>query len=229
MERFSLKISTFFLIIAMVVMSTSGCSRAGKGGAIGAGAGGAVGAVVGSKYGSTIRGALIGAAIGGVAGALIGRYMDKQAAELKSELNGARVERVAEGIRVTFPSGILFDFDSAELRQASRDNLQSFAKTLNNYPNTNIRIEGHTDSVGKPDYNQKLSERRAQAVVDYLDGLGVDGSRLIPVGYGETQPVASNSTEAGRQQNRRVEIAIVADDKLKQQAQQAAKEGKKTL
>ncbi len=228
MNGFSLKISTLFLIVAIAILP-AGCSKAGKGGAIGAAAGGAAGAAIGSKYGSTIRGALIGAAIGGAAGALIGRYMDKQADEMRRELEGAQVERVAEGIRVTFPSGILFDFDSAELRPASRDNLQKLAKTLNEYPETIIRVEGHTDSVGEPDYNQRLSERRAQSVTDYLVSLDVDRSRLESLGYGESQPITSNSSEAGRQQNRRVEMAVVANDELKKQAQDAAKAGKKSL
>jgi outer membrane protein OmpA-like peptidoglycan-associated protein len=229
MRGISMKLVTFALLAAFAFMY-SGCgSRTATGGAVGAGAGGAVGAAVGSRYGSTIRGALIGAAIGGAAGALIGRYMDRQAEAMKKELENARIERVAEGIRVTFESGILFDFDSAELRATARNNLRDFADILRDYPNTNILIEGHTDAIGTNSYNQDLSERRARSVGNYLSSLGVERGRFVLVGYGETQPVASNENEQGRQQNRRVEVGIMANEDLKSEARDAAKEGRNQL
>jgi outer membrane protein OmpA-like peptidoglycan-associated protein len=160
--------------------------------------------------------------IGGAAGALIGNYMDKQAEELDAELKNAEVERIGEGIKITFDSGILFDFDSDNLRSASRENLRELAETLNEYKDTKILIEGHTDDIGDKSYNQELSVDRAQSVADYLKDLDIRGNRLITKGYGESQPVADNDTEAGRQKNRRVEVAIYANEELKE----AAKDGR---
>ncbi len=210
------------LMLALTLMF-NGCSasRTAKGGAIGSGAGGAIGGVIGSQSDNTAKGAILGAMIGGAAGALIGEYMDRQANELEGELEGATVERVGEGIQVTFDSGILFDFDSYALRDASRTNLRELAETLEEYDDTEVLIEGHTDSVGTDAYNMTLSRQRATSVEDYLVALGVSNSRLISRGYGENQPVASNETDAGRQQNRRVEIAIYANEDLKE----AAREG----
>ncbi len=206
-----------FLILILLF---SGCSasRTMKGGAIGSGVGGAVGAAIGSKSDHTAEGAIIGAMIGGASGALIGRYMDKQAEELQKDLEGAKVERVGEGIKITFDSGILFDFDSYKLRETSRENLSELGETLKKYDDTNVLIEGHTDSVGTEEYNNELSRERAESVADYLSGIDVKKSRFIVKGYGESQPVASNGSEEGRQQNRRVEIAIYANDKLKRAA-----------
>ncbi|HYW95418.1 MAG TPA: OmpA family protein [Bacteroidales bacterium] len=206
------------MIILILIFSGCSSSRTMKGGAIGSGVGGAVGAVIGSQSDHTAEGAIIGAMIGGTAGALIGHYMDKQAEELRKDLEGATVERVGEGIKITFDSGILFDFDSYNLREASRENLANLAKTLTKYEDTNVLIEGHTDSVGPEDYNQTLSVERAQSVADYLDLQGVNDNRFIVKGYGESQPVATNETEAGRQKNRRVEVAIYANKKLKRAA-----------
>ncbi len=207
-------------VLFAILLLFSGCSasRTMKGGAIGSGVGGAVGAAIGSKSNNTAEGAIIGAMIGGTAGALIGHYMDKQAEELQKDLKDAKVERVGEGIKITFDSGILFDFDSYNLRNASEDNLTELAATLKKYQDTNILIEGHTDSVGTAEYNQTLSMERATSVADYLDKQGVNKNRFTVKGYGESQPVAPNDTEAGRQKNRRVEIAIYADKKLKRAA-----------
>lgn len=208
------------LIIAMIVILAScNTSKTLKGGAIGAGAGGALGGLIGSKSDNTAKGAILGAVIGGSAGALIGNYMDKQARELEEDLEGAKIERIGEGIKITFDSGILFGFDSAELTAASRENISSLAETLKKYEDTEILIEGHTDSKGADTYNQTLSEKRAGSVADQLKMLGVAASRISEVGYGESKPVADNSTEEGRRLNRRVEVAIYANDKLKKAAE----------
>lgn len=199
--------------------SCANWSRTAKGAAGGAAGGAAVGAGVGALAGNTVRGAIIGAAVGGAAGTAIGAYMDKQARELDEELEGATVERVGEGIRVTFDSGILFGFDSYELTPEAKENIRNMSETLQKYPDTNILIEGHTDNVGKENYNQRLSERRASAVSDYAAGLGVDRSRIQTTGYGEEQPVADNDTEANRSENRRVEVAIFANEDLVEKAE----------
>ena len=222
MKRRNLKINLLsyiaFLLVILVPVSCN-TSRTARGGAIGAGAGGAIGGVIGSKSDNTAKGAILGAVIGGTAGALIGKYMDKQAEELE-ELEGAEVERVGEGIKITFDSGILFGFDSADLSPAARDNVRQLAETLKKYEDTNILIEGHTDSKGSDAYNKDLSEKRASSVADMLASLGVKDARITEVGYGENQPVADNSTDEGRRLNRRVEVAIFANEELKEAAQE---------
>jgi outer membrane protein OmpA-like peptidoglycan-associated protein len=205
-------------VISIITSGGCGASKTAQGGAIGAGAGGTIGGIIGSQSDETAKGAIIGAAIGGTAGALIGNYMDKQAKELEEDLKGAEVERIGEGIKITFDSGILFGFDSYQLTPNSEENIENLAKTLKKYEDTKILIEGHTDSKGSEEYNQDLSEKRAGSVGDYLKALGVTSSRISEVGYGEEQPVSDNSTAAGRQENRRVEIAIFANDKLKRAA-----------
>lgn len=210
---------SFVVIISVFLASCKGMSKATKGAIIGTAGGAAAGAAIGSASGNTATGAIIGAAVGGTAGYFIGRYMDKQAAELKKDLEGADVERVGEGIKITFHQGIQFAVNSSELTASSKTNLQDLAKTLNKYEDTNILIEGHTDSTGKHDYNMTLSEKRAASVSNYLKTLGVTGVRLTTVGYGPDQPVADNATEAGRKENRRVEVAIFANDKLKKKAE----------
>ena len=208
-----------FLIIGLVfVCFGCGWSKAQKGAAIGASSGGAVGGAIGHKAGNTAIGAIAGAAIGGVAGGYIGKYMDKQAEEMKAEIKDVKVERVAEGIDLKFDSALLFDFGKATLRSETKTNLDKLAEILQKYPDTNIVVEGNTDSVGPEGFNQKLSEQRAQAVADYLVSINVSHSRLKTVGYGETQPIDTNLTPEGRQANRRVEIAIIASDKLKEEA-----------
>lgn len=196
-----------------------GASNAVKGGAIGAGTGGVVGGIIGKAAGNTAVGAIIGAAVGGTAGVLIGRHMDKQADEMRDDLKNAKIERVGEGIKITFNSGILFKTNMYDLQPAARENIESLAKTLKKYPDTNILIEGDTDNQGTDEYNQKLSERRAASVAEFTRSLGVEGSRIKTVGLGETNPVASNDTPEGRQQNRRVEVAIFANEKMKQAAE----------
>ncbi|WP_311136616.1 OmpA family protein [Hymenobacter cellulosilyticus] len=197
-------------------------SKTAKGaiiGGLGGAAGGAVlGRVIGGKSG-TAKGAIIGAAVGGAGGALIGRRMDKQAAELKREMAGARVERVGEGIKITFDSGLLFAKNSAALTSTAQENIAELAKTLIKYNDTNVIVEGHTDTSGSDAINDPLSQRRAQAVANYAQQQGVDASRFTVTGYGSKQPVADNSTEAGRIANRRVEVAIFANEKLKKAAE----------
>jgi len=198
-------------MLAALVPLAAGCAtKAQTGAIIGAGAGGAAGAVIGKATGSTVRGAIIGAAVGGTAGAIIGDQMDKQAKELAYELPGATVQRVGEGIAVTFPEGLLFGFDSDQLTPAARDNLRKFAASLKKYSNTRTLIVGHTDSDGSSAYNMDLSNRRALSAANFVRGEGVDPARVSTAGRGETEPIASNGEDEGRRQNRRVEIAIYA-------------------
>ena len=200
-------------------------NNAQKGAVGGAAAGGAIGAVIGHQSGNTAVGAILGAAIGGAAGAYIGNYMDKQAAEMERDLEGAKVERIGEGIKITFDSGLFFDVNKAELKQASRDNLTKLATILNKYPDTNILLEGHTDSDGSEEWNLELSRLRAQSVSNFLATQQVQEPRFTIMGYGESQPIASNDTKQGKAQNRRVEVAIYANDKLKKTAEKKAQAG----
>jgi len=217
--QFLSKFLYLLLAVALVITQACNASRSVKGGAIGAGAGAAVGGAIGSKKGNTAAGAIIGAAVGGAAGALIGRYMDKQAKEMEQEVKGVEVERVGEGILLTFDSGLLFDFNSFQLTATTKSNLDKMADILEKYPDTEILIEGHTDSKGTDAYNMTLSKNRAKSVADYLASKGVARNRLKTDGHGESRPVATNDTEAGRQQNRRVEAAVYANDKLKKDAE----------
>lgn len=206
------------LLIASFLMMGCSASNTVKGGAIGAGAGAVIGGIIGKQAGNTALGAIIGAAVGGTAGALIGRYMDKQAEEIQRDIQGAKVERVGEGIKITFDSGILFETGKSTLQPAAKTNIEKLSVILNKYKDTNVLIEGHTDSDGTEEFNQKLSEARANAVANHAKGQGVAGSRITTVGYGESQPVASNETAEGKRLNRRVEIAIFANDELKDAA-----------
>ncbi|MGH7464887.1 MAG: OmpA family protein [Longimicrobiales bacterium] len=212
-----LRNSTAIVAVAAMLGGCSGLSQTQRGAVIGAGAGGAVGAAVGAATGSTARGAIIGAAVGGVAGAVIGAQMDKQREELADELEGARVERYGEGVLVTFDSGLLFDFDSSVVKGAARSNLTELANSLRNYPDTEVLIVGHTDSQGSDSYNQGLSERRAVAAKNFLVSQGVPTDRIRTEGLGESEPVASNDTDAGRAQNRRVEVAIFASEEYREE------------
>ncbi len=218
------RIAVLLMIVALL-LSAAGCAtNKGKGAAIGSAGGAAVGAAIGSQSGNTVLGAIIGAAVGGAAGAYIGSYMDRQAAEMERDLEGARIERVGEGIKITFDSGILFDIDRAELQPAAKENLRQLAAILQKYPDTNILIEGHTDSTGSEEHNLVLSRARAQAVANFLAGLGVDATRFTIMGYGESQPIADNGTVEGRRLNRRVEIAVMANDKLKAAARRRSQQ-----
>lgn len=206
------------LWLGIVSLLTSGCAmetKTQKGAAIGTGVGAAVGAGLGQAIGRNTSATLIGAAAGAVAGGLtggaIGSYMDKQEATMRQELanvEGASVQRNMDMLAVTFKSDVLFPYDSYSLKPGSYDELGRVAKVLNQYPQTNITVAGHTDDKGSEEYNQTLSEKRADVVKNALAGMGVNPSRMTAVGHGESKPVADNTTEVGRQLNRRVEIVI---------------------
>jgi outer membrane protein OmpA-like peptidoglycan-associated protein len=212
--------ATTLVLAAAVPLSAVGCSSMNttqRGAVIGAAAGAAGGAVIGNATGSTARGAIIGAAVGGVAGAVIGSRMDKQGEELADDLENAKVERVGEGLLVTFDTGLLFDFDSDVVKGAAASNLTDLANSLKTYPESEVMIVGHTDATGSDSYNQSLSDRRSRAAASYLIGQGVAGSRIRTAGRGEAEPVATNDDEVGRQQNRRVEVAIFASEEYRQE------------
>lgn len=221
------------MILAIVILggslvfSSCGASNTAKGTGIGAGAGAAVGAGLGAIFGGgkgAAWGAGIGAVVGGGAGAIIGNKMDKQAAELE-KIEGAQVEKINDGeaIKVTFESGILFATNSSTLSSASRTALDQFALSLKNNPDTDVKIYGHTDSTGSDAINNPLSERRAESVYNYLNTKGILGTRMIYQGFGSTEPVADNATLDGRKQNRRVEVVIIPNAKMIEEAQQQAK------
>ena len=214
------------LTTSVILLLSSGCATNPDGTteykrtAIGALAGAAVGAGTGALVagrGHRGTGALIGGAIGAAGGGAIGNYMDRQAAEMKRRLPEAAIAREGDKLYVALSSGILFDVDKTDVKPAARDSIAKAAEVLVKYPDTYITVEGHTDSTGKPEYNQKLSERRADAVRDLLVRDGVPSSRLSITGYGASDPVAENSTSEGRQSNRRVQLEIRPNEKLKAQ------------
>jgi len=209
-------------IFALVSLSScAALSAQTKGVLIGTGAGAAVGGVIGNQTGSTTRGAIIGAVVGGAAGAIIGHQMDQQARELEQNIPGAKVQRVGEGIAVLFDSGLLFDLDSDAVKGDARANLDALAASLAKYPKSNLMIVGHTDASGTDSYNMGLSRRRAFSASSYLRSHGV-ARDIKALGRGENEPIATNDTDAGRRQNRRVEIAIFASDELRAEAARAA-------
>jgi len=221
-------LNRIFLIsaIAAVLIFSSACHTRNKtrqGAAIGAGTGGIVGGFIGKSAGNTALGAIIGGAVGGTAGAFIGHNMDKQADELKNSIPGATITRQGEGIIINFDSGILFDVGKAEIKANAQTNLQNLASSLGKNPETDILIIGHTDNSGDGDNNIDLSVRRAAAVKSYLVSNEVKPSRLKIDGRGSTEPIADNNTTAGRALNRRVEIVIVANNKMKKQAESEGK------
>ena len=198
------------LPLGLVLSGCASMKNRDRGAVIGAAGGAAIGGVIGNNTGSTARGAIIGAVVGGAAGAIIGHQMDQQAKEIDQNVPGATVERVGEGIQVTFESGLLFDFDSDVVREQARSNLRNLAASLDKYPNSDLLIVGHTDDVGTDSYNQGLSERRARAAADFLAAQGVARTRLRATGLGEAEPVVANESDANRARNRRVEVAIYA-------------------
>ncbi len=210
-----------FIMIGALAIGLFGCAMTGsdKGLLIGTGTGAVVGGAIGDASGNTAIGAILGAVIGGAAGAAIGNYMDDQVAEIEADIEGASVERIGEGIKITFDSGLLFDVDRFDLAPASKENVAELARILNKYEDTDILIEGHTDSDGSDEYNMILSERRARSVATHLVENGISGVRMTVTSYGESQPVATNDTAAGKQANRRVEVAIMANDDLKAAAE----------
>ena len=209
-------------LVTLLSLGSVGCSSLNntqRGALIGAGAGGALGAVVGNAAGSTAKGAIIGAAVGGAAGAIIGSRMNDRAETLERELDDATIERVGEGILVTFDSGILFGFDSSSLQAAARNNLSDLARVLaEDSDDYELLVAGHTDDSGAEAYNQSLSERRASAASDFLTTQGIPGAQIHIQGLGEMEPLASNQTTAGQEANRRVEVAIYASAEYRDQA-----------
>jgi len=214
---YTFRSATAVLAVAALVplAGCSGMNSTQRGAVIGAAGGAAAGAVIGKVAGSTAKGAIIGAAVGGTAGAIIGSRMDDHAEEMASELPNARVERVGEGILVTFDSGILFDFDSAVVKGSARENLNELAAHLEQNAETEVLVVGHTDAQGTDEYNERLSQRRAEAAASYLAQQGVNYTRIRTTGLGESEPVASNDSETGRQENRRVEVAIFASEEYR--------------
>lgn len=232
-------IGNLSLLLAAVVFMTAGCetakktNKAQRGATVGAAGGAVIGGIIGNNVGNknnTVLGAVIGGVIGGVAGGIIGNKMDKQAEKIKNEIPGAEVQRVGEGIVVTFNEknpdgskmGVYFDFDRSDITANSRLALNKLIQIFNEYPETNLLVEGHTDDKGADTYNLALSERRAMAVGNYLKANGITPSRLTINWYGESQPKEENLTDANRAENRRVEFAITANEKMKEAAKKEA-------
>lgn len=207
-------------VIAVLLTNCKSANNTQKGTGIGVAAGATAGALIGGGGKSSVFGALIGAAVGGGAGYLIGHHMDKQAQEIKQAVPDAQVQRVGEGINMTFNSGLLFMINSSALSEAAKVNLEKVASVFIKYPETNILIEGHTDNTGSAEYNMELSKKRAYSVSEFLQSKGVSTSRMDIKWYGETQPKVPNTTDANRSLNRRVEVGISANEQMKQEAQQ---------
>ena len=214
MRKYIASILTALLVaVPVFAQTTDDHAKAKKGAIIGGVAGAIVGAAVGNNRGhhSAKRGAVAGVIAGTAAGAIVGAMMDKQERELR-QIQGVNVTRTApDELKVTVKNDVLFDFNSAALRAASRESLQEMADVFQKYPDTTISVEGHTDSIGSASYNKRLSQRRASSVASYLEEIGVRSSRVETVGYGESEPRSTNATAAGRQLNRRVEIYIHAN------------------
>ena len=212
------KITTILLVLCLTMSLNMGCKSVQNANKTqkGAVAGAAGGALIGGLIGGNIKGALLGAVIGGATGAIIGNQMDKQAQRIEEELPGAQVERVGEGIQVTFDenSGVTFALNSADLTPEAEGNLDKIAEVFLEFPDTDLMIEGHTDSTGPEDYNMKLSERRAKSVFNYLKSKGVASSRMSMTAFGETAPRYDNETKEGQAKNRRVEIGISANEEM---------------
>lgn len=222
------KLAVYGLSLATSAMLLGSCSTiqntnsTTKGAVVGTAAGAGLGALIGSKAGNTAVGAIAGAVIGGAAGTLIGKKMDKQAKEIENTVAGAEVEQVGEGILVKFDSGILFDFNKSTLKGDAKSNIAKLVETLNKEPGTEILVVGHTDNVGTLAANDKVSNDRARSVKDYAVSQGLAGSRIRTEGKNYSEPIASNDTEAGRAQNRRVEVVIVAGKKMQDEAKREA-------
>jgi len=215
-----LKQRTAIALLAVGSLGLSACASMSKkeqGAATGAAAGAAIGGIIGNQTGSTARGAILGAIVGGAAGAVIGHQMDQQAKEIDASVEGATVQRVGEGIAVTFDSGLLFAYDSDVIQSAARANLTELANSLKKYPESQLLIVGHTDDTGSDSYNQGLSQRRSDAAATFLQSQGIARSRIQTSGKGESEPVATNESDSGRQQNRRVEVAIYASEAYRQE------------
>jgi len=218
------KTLTGIALVAIILFGCKSMNKTQKGAVIGTAGGGAIGAVIGKAAGNTALGAIIGAAVGGATGAVIGHKMDKQAKEIENKIPGAQVERVGEGINVTFNEKILFAFAKSDLSATAQSNLDKLAAVLKEYPDTDIEVQGHTDGRGSDEYNMALSERRAGTVADYLRSKGISSSRITTKGFGKTAPIASNDTDEGRAQNRRVAFLITANSKMKSDAKKEAQQ-----
>ena len=219
------KILMMITVFALVFSACHETKKSTKGAIIGGTGGAILGRIIGNAAGNKTLGTILGAAVGGTVGAIIGNKMDKQAEEIKKDVPNVKVERVGEGIVIEFNSKILFGFDKSDLTADARKNLSDLVTILNKYPDTNIEIQGHTDSKGTEEYNQGLSERRASAVAAYLTSSNISSGRVTTKGFGETAPKYTNETEEGMAQNRRVEFLITANEKMKADA---AKEANKT-
>jgi len=209
------------VVVLSAALILSGCAswnKTQKGAVIGTAAGAGMGAVIGKASGNTALGTIIGAAVGGATGAVIGHQMDKQAEEIQNKVPDAKVERVGEGIVVEFSSNVLFGFDKSLLSYDAKASLDKLYTVLVEYADTDIELQGHTDSRGTINYNQNLSEERAGAVSGYLANKGIVGSRMTIKGFGESLPKYENDTDTGRSQNRRVEFLITANEKMKADA-----------
>ena len=220
-------IAALFISSALMLTSCESIQNANntqKGAAIGTASGAVIGGILGNNIGkgkNAALGAVLGGIVGGVAGGVIGNKMDKQAKDIKNALPGAEVERVGEGIKITLSENMVnFAFNSAELTSSAKTNLDKLATVLINNPDTNINIYGHTDNKGTAQVNQKISENRANSVKNYLISKGIASSRMITMGRGFSEPIASNDTDAGRAQNRRVEFATTANEEMIKDAQQ---------
>lgn len=222
MKRVPLRTPTALVVVVLLSLGASSCtglSNTEKGAVIGAGGGAVVGGIIGNAAGSTTKGAIIGAVVGGAAGAIIGSRMNDKAEELAAKLDNATVERVGEGILITFESGILFDLNSSALQFEARKNLTDLANALvDEAGDYQLLIAGHTDSSGSEEYNHTLSERRAGAAANYIAQQGFPISQVETLGRGEMEPVATNETEAGKEANRRVEVAIFASEEFRREA-----------
>lgn len=225
--------SAAFTLLFTACSTVKKTNNAQRGAVIGTAGGAVIGGVIGNNVGNknnSVIGAVIGGVIGGVAGGIIGNKMDKQAEKIKTEIPGAQVERVGEGIIVSFPDknpdgskmGVYFDFNKATITSNSKIALDKLVKIFNEYPETNILVEGHTDDKGTDSYNLSLSQKRADAVGDYLKVQGIMPSRLTIKWYGEDQPKVANDTDEGRAENRRVEFGITANEKMKEEAKKEA-------
>ncbi len=224
------KISTQIVLICLTITLIIGCnaSKTAKGAAIGTAVGATAGAIIGNNVGdknNSVLGAIIGGVVGGAAGAYIGNRMDRQAERIEQEIPGAEVTRVGEGINVTFDesSGIYFNSSKYDINATSQKTLNKLAGIFKEFPNSSILIEGHTDSDGSDSYNMTLSKKRAKSVTNYVVNQGISSKRFSTKWYGETQPKYTNDTNSGKAKNRRVELAIVANDELKKEAKQKAK------
>ena len=215
-------VAALTLVAAMV---SSGCSGATKGAGIGGAIGAATGAVIGNQGNKTGTGAIAGGAVGAAVGAIIGDYMAKQKTELE-QIPAAEVVQEGEELKVKFENAILFDFNSYALKPTSKDDLRQVAEVLVKYPDTQLVVGGHTDNTGTDEYNQKLSNQRAYSVKDFLVESGVSRERVEARGFGEGRPAASNDSEPGREQNRRVEIQIAANQALRARAADQAQGGR---